>query len=145
MRVLICIAMLISMVGIQSSFCNAVVQKPLEDSRELQLQDMLVMFLLPHMREKLAVVYSDVLSAPGGPDIYPYFVDVKHIERVNGFRGFDFLITLFAFPTVGPHIPVGEDVFTYQISAAGVRLIHFEHLKGPNKDDFPPNYKDLLK
>ncbi|WP_239551446.1 DUF3888 domain-containing protein [Paenibacillus elgii] len=88
-------------------------------------------------------VQSDVLS--GSPDIYPYFVDVKYIERINGFRGFDFFITLDVRPTVGPHIPVGEDVFTYRVSAAGVELKNFEHVRGPNKDDFPPNYKDLLK
>jgi hypothetical protein len=145
LKVLICFVILLSMVGTQTTFCNAVGKKPLEDSRELQLQDMLVLLLLPHMREKLAEVYSDVFSVPGSPDIYPYFVDVTHTERVNGFRGFDFLITLDARPTVGPHIPVGEDVFTYRISAAGVELKNFEHLRGPNKYDFPPNYQDLLK
>ncbi|WP_010495292.1 DUF3888 domain-containing protein [Paenibacillus elgii] len=143
MRVLICFVILLSIVGAQPSFCNAVVQDSLEDSRELQLQDMLVLLLLPQMREKLAEVYSDVLS--GSPDIYPYFVDVKYSERINGFRGFDFFITLDVRPTVGPHIPVGEDIFTYRISAAGVELKNFEHVRGPNKDDFPSNYKDLLK
>ncbi|MDQ0888563.1 hypothetical protein QFZ81_003651 [Paenibacillus sp. V4I9] len=145
MKVLICFVILLSMVGTQTTFCTAVGEKPIEDSRELQFQDMLVLLLLPQMREKLAEVYSDVLSAPGSPDIYPYFVDVTHTERLNGFRGFDFLITLDARPTVGPHIPIGEDVFTYRISAAGVELKNFEHLRGPNKDDFPPNYQDLLK
>lgn len=64
---------------------------------------------------------------------------------MNGFRGFNLLIALKVIPTVGPHIPVGEDIFTYQISAEGVKLENFEHVKGPNKADFPPNYADLLK
>jgi hypothetical protein len=145
LKVLFCLVILLSLLGTQTTFCNAVGEKPIEDSRELQLQDMLVLLLLPQMREKLAEVYSDVLAAPGSPDIYPYFVDVTHTQRVNGFRGFDFLITLDARPTVGPHIAIGEDVFTYSISAAGVELKNFEHLRGPNKDDFPPNYQDLLK
>ncbi|MGO4542868.1 DUF3888 domain-containing protein [Paenibacillus sp. 2TAB19] len=143
MRVIICFVILLSTVG--SQLCNASDEKPLKDSRELQLQDMLVLQLLPHMRERLAVVYSDVFTAPGSPDIYPYFVDVKDTRRVNGFRGFDFLITLDVHPTVGPHISVGEDVFTYRISADGVELKSFEHVKGPDKKDFPPNYQDLLK
>ncbi|MGO4543055.1 hypothetical protein AB4Z33_30525 [Paenibacillus sp. 2TAB19] len=46
-------------------------------------------------------------------------------------------MTLDAHPIVGPHIPVGENVFTYRISAAGVELKNFEHLRGPNKYDFP--------
>jgi hypothetical protein len=124
---------------------NEVDQQPMEDSRDLQLQDMLVLELLPHMREKLAEVYSDVLSIEGSPQIHPYSVDVRQIERVSGFRGFDFLITLEVQPTVGPHIPVGEDTFTFRISASGVELKHFEHLRGPNKDDFLPNYQNLLK
>nr|WP_246120368.1 DUF3888 domain-containing protein [Cohnella terricola] len=48
-------------------------------------------------------------------------------------------------PIVGPHIPVGEDISTYRISPAGVELKKFEHLKGPNKTDFPLNYQDLLR
>jgi hypothetical protein len=122
---------------------NAAGNKPLEDSKELQLQDMLGLILLPHMNEKLAEVYSDVISIP--PVVYPYSVNVKSIERVAAFRGFDFLITIEAQPIVGPHIPVGEDVFTYRISAAGVELKSFEHLRGPDKDDFLPNYQNLLK
>lgn len=133
------------MVGTQPTYCNAVGKNPLEDSRELQLQDMLVLLLRPHMEEKLAEVYSDVLTVPGSPDIHPFLVEVTHTERTNGFRGFDLLITLDVRPTVGPHIPVGEDVFTYRISPAGVELKNLEHLKGPNKNDFPPNYQDLLK
>ena len=145
MRVITCFLILISMIITQASFCYAVNNKPIEDSRELQLQDMLVLLLMPDMREKLAKEYSDVFSVLGSPDIYPYFVDVKHIERVNGFRGFDFLITLDVRPTVGPHIPAGEDVIIYRISAAGVELKSLNHLKGPKKTDFPPNYQDLLK
>ena len=143
MRVIICCLILFSTLRMQ--LCNANDEKPLKDSRELQFQDMLVLQLLPQMREKLAEVYSDELTVTGSPDIYPYFVDVKDAKRVNGFRGFDFLITLDVHPTVGPHIPVGEDIFTYRISAAGVELKNFEHIRGPEKNDFPPNYQDLLR
>ncbi|WP_237712794.1 DUF3888 domain-containing protein [Paenibacillus elgii] len=122
---------------------NAAGNKPLEDSRELQLQDMLVSLLLPHMKEKLAEVYSDVISIP--PVVNPDSVDVKSIKRVDAFRRFDFLITIAAQPIVGPHIPIGEDVLTYRISPAGVELKNFEHLRGPDKDDFLPNYQNLLK
>ncbi len=122
---------------------KAVDKNSREDSAELQLQDMLVLILLPHMKEKLAEVYSDVISIP--PVVYPDSVNVKSIERVAAFRGFDFLITIDAQPVVGPHIPVGEDVLTYRISSAGVELKNFEHLRGPDKEDFLPNYQNLLK
>ncbi|OPH56978.1 hypothetical protein BC351_26580 [Paenibacillus ferrarius] len=122
---------------------NAAGNKPLEDSRELQLQDMLVISLLPHIQEKLAEEYADVITVP--PVIHPDYVNVKSLERVAAFRGFDFLITIDAQPIVGPHIPVGEDELTYRISPAGVELKNFEHLRGPVKDDFLPNYQNLLK
>ncbi|WP_245856166.1 DUF3888 domain-containing protein [Paenibacillus rigui] len=70
---------------------------------------------------------------------------MKSIKRVDAFRRFDFLITIDAQPIIGPHIPVGEDILTYRISPAGVELKNFEHLRGPNKDDFLPNYQNLLK
>ncbi|WP_245583837.1 DUF3888 domain-containing protein [Paenibacillus terrigena] len=118
--------------------------EPKQDSRQLQFQDMLVLFLLPHMNDKLREVYAKDLKA--SPELYPYFVNVSQVERVNGFRGFDFLITLHAIPTVGPHIPVGEDLFTFEITpGVVVKLVNFKHLKGPNKMDFPPNYQDLLR
>lgn len=118
--------------------------QPEHDSRELQLQDMLVLRLLPYMDDKLAAEYKNELTV--NPQLYPYYVDVVKTERANGFRGFDLRITLQAVPTVGPHLPVGEDRFTFQISpAAGVKLLQFEHLKGPKKEDFPPNYQDLVR
>lgn len=122
---------------------NAAGNQPLKDSRELQLQDMLVVSLLPHMQEKLAEVYADIVTV--SPIIHPDYVNVKSVERVAAFRGFDFLITVDAQPIVGPHIPVGKDTLTYRISAAGVELKSFEHLKGPDKDDFLPNNQNLLK
>ncbi|TXK71673.1 DUF3888 domain-containing protein [Paenibacillus sp. N3.4] len=143
---LVIVCMLVIVLSVKSltfSFA-AEIKKPVEDSKELQFQDMLVLLLLPYINGSLAEVYAKYLNT--APDVYPYFVDVKHVERVNGFRGFDFLITLGVTPTVGPHIPVGEDLFTYEISpVVKVKLVNYEHIKGPKKTDFPPNYQDFLK
>lgn len=62
------------------------------DSRELQIQDMLMLVLLPQMQSKLAEAYADILTEP--PGVYPYFVDVTIVERIHGFRTFSFW-TLF--------------------------------------------------
>ncbi|QHT64155.1 DUF3888 domain-containing protein [Paenibacillus lycopersici] len=105
---------------------------------------MLLLLLLPHMEHELAKGYADVLKSP--PMLYPYYVDVVNTERLNGFRGFSLRIVLDAVPTVGPHIAVGEDKFTFDISPiADVKLVRYEHVKGPDPSSFPPNYKDLLK
>lgn len=117
---------------------------PDQDSRELMFQDMLMLFLLPHIEKKIDEIYSPLLKE--APTVYPYFVDVTEVKRVNGFRGFDFIVTLDVVPTVGPHISVGEDKLTFRISPGPtVKLESFKHLKDPQKSDFPPNYQDLLR
>lgn len=95
----------------------------------------LVLQLLPYMDEQLKAAYFSLLNTP--PQLYPYLVQVEQVERLNGFRRFDFQITLRAFPTVGPHISVGEDLFTYRISSSQVKLVEYKHLKGPNQHNIP--------
>lgn len=114
------------------------------DSRELQYQDMLSLILLPLMDATLAPTYDRYLKTT--PLIYPYDVDFVSVERKNGFRGFDFLVTVEAMPVIGPHITVGKDRYTFEISpTSGVKLLQHEHLANPRPEEFPPNYKDLLK
>lgn len=120
--------------------------KPKEDSKELMFQDMLMLFLLPHIEEKIYETYSNLLNYL--PEVYPYFVNVTNVKRVNGFRSYHFLITLEVVPTVGPHIPVGKDSLTFDLSLLNpnnVKLVTWKHLKDPQKADFPPNWLDVLK
>lgn len=120
--------------------------KPKEDSKELMFQDMLMLFLLPHIEEKIYETYSSLLNYL--PEVYPYFVNVTNVKRVNGFRSYHFLITLEVVPTVGPHIPVGKDSLTFDLSLMNpnnVKLVTWKHLKDPQKADFPPNWLDVLK
>ncbi|AFH62304.1 DUF3888 domain-containing protein [Paenibacillus caseinilyticus] len=121
-------------------------QLPEKDSKELMLQDMLVLILLPQMDKKLDEIYIDKLNY--SPELYPYFVTIQHMERVNGFRGFQFRITFEVIPTVGPHIPVGKDTITFEISPLNpnmAQIVDWKHLKDPQKSDFPPNWLDVIK
>ncbi|OAB46774.1 DUF3888 domain-containing protein [Paenibacillus antarcticus] len=126
--------------------CSAEMKPRPEESKELMYQDMLMLFLLPHIENKIDEIYSDILAY--SPEVYPYYVDITHVERVNGFRGFHFLITLEVVPTTGPHIVVGKDTLTLDISLKNpdnVKIVGWKHLKGPQEKDLPPNYKDILK
>lgn len=118
-------------------------EKPYSDSRKLQTEDMLMLVLLPQMQSKLVEAYEDILTEP--PGLYPYFVDVTNVERIHDYRTFSFWITLEATPTVGPHIPVGKDRFIFKVSPNDIKLAHYEHLKGPIRINFPPNYEDIIK
>jgi|GEM_PF-576912 len=100
-----------------------------QDSEQLRLQDMLMMFLIPHVYEDVgAIYYPYILNMK--PLIEGWKIDVINTERVNGFRGFIFEITLEVEPTIGHHVPVGKDRLIYQISyGPDVKLISHKHLE----------------
>lgn len=101
---------------------------PIEDSTQLRLQDMLVLFLIPNIADVLGnYYYPHILKFT--PDIEPWHIEVVHTERMNGFRGFILSITLDVEPTAAHHVPVGKDRMTYQISVGPlVRLVNHTHL-----------------
>lgn len=116
---------------------------PQEDSRELQFQDMMMLFLLPYIDKAVSEYYSKLLT--GSPSVYPYQVNVIKVERVNRFRGFNFLITLEVSPVVGPHISVGRDNLTFQVAPTvpnTVKLVKYEHIE---TYELPPNWKHIIK
>ena len=114
---------------------------PQEDSTELRLQDMLMSFLNPYINHAVQDYYQDLLREP--PLVYPYFVDVVESHRVNGFRGFILSITLDVTPVVGPHISVGQDRLTFEISAGPkVKLVNYTHLR---TDALPTNWQHTVK
>lgn len=140
------IVLVIAMVILTQQPSTAKMDERPQESRELMFQDMLMLFLLPHINTKIAEIYSDILTE--SPLVYPYFVEVEQVQRVNGFRGFHFSITLDVIPVVGPHISVGEDRMTFDISPTNpdnVKLIGWKHIKGPQKGDLPPNWEHILK
>ncbi|MNO24788.1 hypothetical protein D3C76_146150 [compost metagenome] len=120
----------------EASYCV-----PQEDSRELRLQDMLMNFLTPYINDAVRDYYRCLLLEP--PLVYPYFVKVVDSIRINGFRGFNLSITLDVTPVVGPHISVGEDRLTFEISAGPeVKLVNYTHLKSYA---LPPHWQNIVK
>ncbi|SEN39577.1 DUF3888 domain-containing protein [Lihuaxuella thermophila] len=114
-----------------------------QESKELLYQDMLMLFLLPHIDQAVHDFYAKQLTA--SPVVYPYQVEVKKAERVGGSRSFHFLITLETTPVVGPHIPVGTDRLRFEIDPTlpgQVKLIQFEHLKS---HELPPRWRHMIR
>ncbi|MFU1797921.1 DUF3888 domain-containing protein [Paenibacillus azoreducens] len=120
-----------------------------EESKEPKLllyQDMVLEFLLPDIQNAVNNYYQNLLSA--NPLVYPYQIDIIQAKRVNGGpgdRGFHFSITLETTPVLGPHIAVGKDRMTFEISPLfpdKVKLIAFRHLQSY---ELPPNLEELLK
>jgi hypothetical protein len=116
---------------------------PQEDSKELQFQDMLMNFLTPQIDKAVADYYTKLLTET--PHVYPYQVDVIKVERLNGFRGFDFLITLEVMPVVGPHVSVGKEHITFEIAPTipnVAKVTKYEHLE---TYELPPHWQHIIK
>lgn len=112
-----------------------------QDSRELQYQDTLMLFL--PIDESIRGYYSKIITID--PHVYPYDIKVIQVQRIEGFRSFHFLYTLDVEPVVGPHLSVGKDRLVFEISPIIpdlVKLNKFEHLK---TYDLPPNWKHILR
>jgi len=117
-----------------------------QESQQYLCQDMLMLFLLPHMKEAVTRYYASLLHE--NPLVYPYQVDVIHAERIGGGprdRGFHFKITLIVTPVVGPHISVGKDRISFEISPKfhnNVNIVSFQHLE---THDLPEHWQDIVR
>lgn len=122
---------------------SAEISSKTSDSRELQLQDMLMLFLGDYIEKAVEGYYSKYLKE--SPLVYPYQADVVGIERVGGFRTFHFRLTLEMTPVVGPHISVGRDRAVFEIDPTlpgQVKLIDYKHLE---THDLPPQWQHIKK
>ncbi|MFX3634979.1 MAG: DUF3888 domain-containing protein [Candidatus Pristimantibacillus sp.] len=143
MLILFALTIVMTMMLSIHSNAEAMYSSPHEDSRELQFQDMMMLFLLPYIDKAVSDYYSKLLT--GSPNVYPYQVSVIKVARMNRFRGFNFLITLEVSPVVGPPIRVGRDNLTFQVAPTvpnTVKLVKYEHLK---TYELPPNWQHIIR
>lgn len=66
---------------------------PAQDSEQLRIQDMLVQFLIPSIREEVSDYYAPKLLNVS-PDIETRCIDLIDTKRINGFRVFILQITI---------------------------------------------------
>ncbi len=128
---------------ITPSYAKNTVEFPEEDSTELQYQDMIMLFLGPHIDQAISDHYSFYLKKD--PIVYPYQIEVKKVNRINEFREFHFVIILEVTPVVGPHITVGKDKLVFEVAPTipkKVKLLKFEHLE---THELPPVWMHLLR
>ncbi|TLS51710.1 DUF3888 domain-containing protein [Paenibacillus antri] len=102
--------------------------KPIQDSEQLRVDDMLMLFMTPNIYEAIGdYYYPNILKVK--PEIEPWHISVIDTHRVNGFRGFVFSITVEVEPSLGHHVPVGKDHLTFRVSVGpSVRLINHNHI-----------------
>ena len=128
---------------IRPHYCLAEQRVINEDSRELQFQDLLMVYLNEKVDEDVNHYYEKYLKVP--VSVYPYQVEFINIELLNGFRGFDFKVVINVTPVVGPHISVGKDQHTYEISygiPGNAKLLNFNHLETVT---LPPHWQHIIR
>ncbi len=119
---------------------------PEKEPKVLLYQDIVMELLLPDIQNAVNHYYNRKLAE--NPLVYPYQIDVLQAKRVNGGpgdRGFHFSITLETTPVLGPHIAVGKDRMTFEISplySDRIKLVAFRHLQ---TFELPSNMQELLK
>ncbi|SDN70403.1 DUF3888 domain-containing protein [Bacillus sp. OK048] len=118
--------------------------KPPQDTKEMMVHDILMLFLGPEIDKAVSNYYSEYLTY--SPLVYPYQIEIVNVERIGGFRTFDFSITLEITPVVGPHISVGKDRLTFEIAPTiipgQIKLKKFEHLE---THELPPHWQHIIK
>ncbi|MNI77552.1 hypothetical protein D3C73_1338550 [compost metagenome] len=97
-----------------------------------------MLMLSPAIQNAVNQYYSLMLKEL--PLVYPYQSRILATERINGFRGFLFQLTVEVMPVVGPHIPVGIDRITLKISPGPViqviRYTHVQDMKLPENWEY---------
>lgn len=114
--------------------------KPAEKSEEELMMDLFLSVISPEIESAVASYYADLLTEV--PIVYTYDIKILNMYRVGQYRSFQFLVTLEVTPVVGPHISVGKDLLTFDISPGNVSLKKFKHLESYA---LPPNWQHIKK
>lgn len=92
--------------------------------------DLLISNLLHYVDLVVAGYYKE--TSAYGVSISPYMMEIISLKRLGNGKSYEFEVTLKVTPYTGAHIPLGEDLLTFEIRNGFVQLTDFKHQK-----DFP--------
>jgi len=124
---------------------NAEVNRTLKKADSDLYPDMLLLLLLPQIQEAVNSYYSKILKV--APVVYPYEIEIVKAERIDqnpNNRGYDFLLTLEVQPVIGPHIAVGQDRMTLEISPLITNIVKITSYQHVHTNQLPLNWQHLL-
>lgn len=94
-------------------------------SKEEKLGDIIILLLDPYIKDELEKYYSKYLTSI--PIAYPYQTKVLNVEGIKG--SYPLTLKLELSSVIGPHISVGKDHITFEISPFKTKVKSFEHIK----------------
>lgn len=110
-----------------------------EEAQDILYQDVIITALVPIIDTAIEDYYKTLLTE--SPFYDSTSIKILDIEQPNGYRTWHFIIHLEVSPFIGPHITVGKDRISIELSYPGIsEIIKFEHI-----EDYPlpERYKHL--
>lgn len=138
-KLILTIFILIIGITIRPSFANSNADQVEENPEDILYQDVIITALAPTIISAVTDYYKNIYSET---PLYDFsFIKIINIERPNGYRTAHFIIKIEVKPFFGPHIPVGKDILSIELSYPGTQVLtNFEHI-----EDYPlpEHYKNL--
>jgi hypothetical protein len=132
------IILILVVTTIRNSSVNTTAKLTLEESQEILYQDVIITALSPTINTAIEDYYKTKLTEI--PKYDTTVIEISDIERPNGFRTWYFIINIEVSPFIGPHITVGKERISIDLSYPGIsKLLKFEHIED---HPLPSHYKD---
>lgn len=131
--------LIVVVITIKSSFVNTTAKQDEEESQDILYQDVIITALAPTIDTAVADYYKNILTET--PFYDSTSIKILKIKRPNGDRTSHFIIDIEVKPFIGPHITVGKDRISIELTyPESPKLLKFEHIKDY---PLPERYKDL--
>lgn len=137
--VVIIFILILVFMSLKNSYINTTAKPTEETSLNILHQDVIITALSPTINTAIEDYYKTYLNYT--PLYDSTSIEIIDIERPNGNRTWHFIINLEVRPFVGPHITVGKDRLSIDLSYPGTQdILKFEHIED---HPLPDHYKDL--
>ncbi|MDF2845902.1 MAG: hypothetical protein K0R00_4328 [Herbinix sp.] len=137
--IIITFILIVTIITISISNVTSMAKQAEDDTQDILYQDVIITALTPTINIALADYYKNIFRET---PLYDFsFIKILNIERPNGNRTAYFIVKIEVTPFFGPHIAVGKDILSIELSYPGTQILtNFEHI-----EDYPlpEHYKDL--
>jgi hypothetical protein len=141
------LVLLILTIGFLTPDYHAKADKRIQPDDPLRLEHIIITLVMPEIEMSVGAFYADYLTDT--PAVTSYFgttfLGVEGGENIHtdGPNATDYLVTVEVTPYVGPHIPVGKDHVTLEISSDGsVSMTELRHIESY---ELPRRLQSLVK
>lgn len=131
--------LIIVVITIRTSIVNTIAEQVEEDPQAILYQDVILTALGPTINNAIDDYYKNIFTE--SPFYDSTSIKILNIERPNGDRTSYFIITIEVKPFFGPHITVGKDIITIELSYPGLQVIkNYKHVESY---PLPERYNNL--